>query len=65
MSLNVPARLAGLRFALGMAFIVWMSTKAVSRMTAIVLGAKVITFFLTFGSLLGHVTRPRCLTLRK
>lgn len=26
-----------------------------SRMTAIVLGAKVITFFLTFGSLLGHV----------
>ncbi|PCF97783.1 tryptophan permease, partial [Klebsiella pneumoniae] len=30
-------------------------TKAVSRMTAIVLGAKVITFFLTFGSLLGHV----------
>lgn len=24
-------------------------------MTAIVLGAKVITFFLTFGSLLGHV----------
>lgn len=32
-----------------------MSTKAVSRMTAIVLGAKVITFFLTFGSLLGHV----------
>jgi tryptophan-specific transport protein len=39
------------------AFIVWMSTKAVSRMTAIVLGAKVITFFLTFGSLLGHVSR--------
>ena len=56
MSLNVPARLAGLCFALGVAFIVWMSTKAVSRMTAIVLGAKVITFFLTFGSLLGHVT---------
>ena len=56
MSLNVPARLAGLFFAMGVAFIVWMSTKAVSRMTAIVLGAKVITFFLTFGSLLGHVT---------
>lgn len=33
-----------------------MSTRAVSRMTAIVLGAKVITFFLTFGSLLRHVT---------
>lgn len=56
LSLNVPARLAGLVFALIVAFIVWLSTKAVSRMTAIVLGAKVITFFLSFGSLLGHVT---------
>lgn len=55
MSLNVPARAAGLGFALLVAFVVWLSTKAVSRMTAIVLGAKVITFFLTFGSLLGHV----------
>ncbi|MGP3591059.1 tryptophan permease [Vagococcus sp. WN89Y] len=55
MSFNVPARLAGLLFALAVAFIVWLSTHAVSRMTAIVLGAKVITFFLTFGSLLGHV----------
>ena len=55
MSLDVPPRLAGLGFALLVAFIVWLSTHAVSRMTAIVLGAKVITFFLTFGSLLGHV----------
>lgn len=54
-SLNVPARAAGFGFALLVAFVVWLSTKAVSRMTAIVLGAKVITFFLTFGSLLGHV----------
>ena len=38
------------------AFVVWLSTTAVSRMPAIVLGAKVITFFLTFGSLMGHVT---------
>ncbi len=63
MSLNVPARAAGFGFALLVAFVVWLSTKAVSRMTAIVLGAKVITFFLTFGSLLGHVQRrivPRC-----
>lgn len=55
LSINAPARLAGLLFALVVAFIVWLSTRAVSRMTAIVLGAKVITFFLTFGSLLGHV----------
>ncbi len=58
MSLNVPAKAAGFGFALLVAFIVWLSTKAVSRITAIVLGAKVITFFLTFGSLLGHVTTP-------
>ncbi|BDH44475.1 tryptophan permease [Salmonella enterica subsp. enterica serovar Choleraesuis] len=58
MSLSVSPRLAGLVFALLVAFIVWLSTKAVSRMTAIVLGAKVITFFLTFGSLLGHVSAP-------
>ncbi|AFJ45550.1 tryptophan permease [Shimwellia blattae] len=55
MSLPVAPRVAGGAFALLVAFIVWLSTRAVSRMTAIVLGAKVITFFLTFGSLLGHV----------
>ncbi|PUX31686.1 tryptophan permease, partial [Cronobacter sakazakii] len=55
MNIDVPARLAGFGFALVVAFIVWLSTHAVSRMTAIVLGAKVITFFLTFGGLLGHV----------
>ncbi|MGU0172097.1 aromatic amino acid transport family protein [Escherichia coli] len=38
MSLNVPARAAGFGFALLVAFVVWLSTKAVSRMTAIVLG---------------------------
>lgn len=55
LALDFPARLAGMLFALGVAFIVWLSTRAVSRITAIVLGAKVITFFLTFGTLLGHV----------
>ncbi|WP_024561922.1 tryptophan permease [Franconibacter helveticus 513] len=55
MAISFPARMAGLLFALAVAFIVWLSTRAVSRITAIVLGAKVITFFLTFGSLLGHV----------
>ncbi|WP_336292616.1 tryptophan permease [Cronobacter dublinensis] len=55
MAMDIPARLAGFGFALVVAFIVWLSTSAVSRMTAIVLGGKVITFFLTFGGLLGHV----------
>ena len=35
--------------------IVWLSTKAVSRMTTIVLGAKILTFFMTFGGLMWHV----------
>ncbi len=55
LAFGIPARLAGTLFALLVAIIVWISTKAVSRMTAVVLGAKVITFFLTFGSLLSHV----------
>lgn len=55
MNIHFSPRLAGFLFALAVAFIVWLSTKAVSRITAIVLGAKVITFFLTFGSLLGNI----------
>ena len=55
MNLAVPARLGGLAFALVVAFIVWLSTKAVSRMTTIVLGAKILTFFMTFGGLMWHV----------
>ena len=55
MDLAVPARLGGLAFALVVAFIVWLSTKAVSRMTTIVLGAKILTFFMTCGGLMWHV----------
>ena len=55
MDLAVPARLGGLAFALVVAFIGWLSTKAVSRMTTIVLGAKILTFFMTFGGLMWHV----------
>ncbi|WP_154931353.1 tryptophan permease [Klebsiella grimontii] len=55
MNLAIPARLGGLAFALVVAFIVWLSTKAVSRMTTIVLGAKILTFFMTFGGLMWHV----------
>lgn len=55
MNIGLSARMGGLLFALFVAFIVWLSTKAVSRMTAIVLGAKIITFFMTFGGLLWHI----------
>lgn len=54
-SIDFPARFAGLIFALVVAFIVWLSTRAVSRMTTIVLGAKILTFFMTFGGLIWHV----------
>ncbi|HCR3776711.1 TPA: tryptophan permease [Morganella morganii] len=53
--ITLPARLGGFLFALAVAFIVWLSTKAVSRMTTIVLGAKILTFFMTFGGLLWNV----------
>lgn len=55
MNIDLSARMGGLLFALFVAFIVWLSTRAVSRMTAIVLGAKIITFFMTFGGLLWHI----------
>lgn len=55
MGIVFPARLGGLLFALAVAFIVWLSTRAVSRMTTIVLGAKILTFFMTFGGLIWHV----------
>ncbi|MFP2506320.1 tryptophan permease [Buttiauxella gaviniae] len=55
MSVDFPARFAGLIFAFIVAFIVWLSTRAVSRMTTIVLGAKILTFFMTFGGLMWHV----------
>lgn len=55
MGFALSERLSGLLFALLVAFIVWLSTRAVSRMTAIMLGAKIITFFMTFGGLLWHI----------
>lgn len=53
--ITLPARMGGFLFAFAVAFIVWLSTKAVSRMTTIVLGAKILTFFMTFGGLLWNV----------
>ncbi|YCH31697.1 tryptophan permease [Erwinia sp. D4-22] len=55
LALPVSARAAGLGFTLLVALFVWLGTAAVSRVTLIFLGAKVITFFLLFGGLLGHV----------
>lgn len=55
LGMPVSARIAGLGFTLLVALFVWLGTAVVSRVTLIFLGAKVITFFLLFGGLLGHV----------
>ncbi|EQC01612.1 tryptophan permease [Photorhabdus temperata subsp. temperata M1021] len=55
MSIDFSPQLAGFLFAFTVAFIVWLSTKAVSRITSIILGAKILTFFMTFGGLIYNV----------
>ncbi|NHB98129.1 tryptophan permease [Photorhabdus stackebrandtii] len=55
MEIDFSPRLAGFLFAFAVAFVVWLSTKAVSRITSIILGAKVLTFFMTFGGLIYNV----------
>lgn len=49
---TLPQSLAGLVFALVLAFIVFFSTKAVDRITSVMLGGMVITFFLASTNLL-------------
>lgn len=53
--LKVLVCVVGFGFVLLVVFIVWMSIKVVSCMMVIVLGVKVIIFFLIFGSLFGYV----------
>lgn len=65
MGIDFSPRMGGALFALGVAFIVWLSTTAVSRMTTIVLGAKILTFFMTFGGLLGHVEPVKLFNLNE
>jgi tryptophan-specific transport protein len=50
--IELPQSIAGLVFALGLAFIVFISTKAVDRITTVMLGGMIITFFLAIGDLL-------------
>lgn len=46
-----PPKVSSLIFAFCLAFIVWLSTNAVSRITTILLAAMVITFFISVGDL--------------
>lgn len=63
LGLEMSSRVGGLFFTLVVGFIVWLSTTAVSRMTTLVFGAKILAFFLTFGGLVGHVQSTTLLNL--
>lgn len=52
LGIELPQSLAGLIFAVGLAIVVFISTKAVDRITTIMLGGMIITFFLAIGNLL-------------
>jgi tryptophan-specific transport protein len=56
--MSMPQTLAGLVFALGLAFIVWYSTALVGRMTTILVGGMIITFALSAGDLSLRVQMP-------
>lgn len=47
--------LSGLVFAIVVAFIVWLSTRAVDRLSTILIGGMVITFVLSVGDMFTHV----------
>ncbi|GLS83527.1 tryptophan permease [Paraferrimonas haliotis] len=55
LGVNLPQPLAGLIFAAVLASVVFVSTKAVDRITSIMLGAMIITFLLSIGNMLGNV----------
>lgn len=57
--ISLPQSIAGLVFALVLALIVLISTKAVDRITTIMLGGMVITFFLATGNLLIEIEPSR------
>lgn len=46
---------AGFIFALLVAFIVWLSTRAVDRLSTILIGGMVITFIMSVGDMFSHV----------
>lgn len=52
LGITLPQSAAGLVFALVLASVVLISTKAVDRITTIMLGGMIITFFLAIGNLL-------------
>ncbi|MDE0975744.1 MAG: tryptophan permease [Arenicellales bacterium] len=56
--IDLPGKLAGLVFAVGLAAFVWFSTALVGRMTTILVGGMIITFALTASGLTARVQLP-------
>lgn len=56
--LSLPPIIAGLVFAFGLSFIVWVSTNFVGRMNAIFVGGMIITFILSVGDLTTRIKLP-------
>lgn len=52
---GVGQSIAGLVFAVVVAFIVWLSTRAVDRLSTILIGGMVITFVMSVGDMFTHV----------
>ncbi|MFV0321030.1 MAG: tryptophan permease [Alphaproteobacteria bacterium] len=50
-----PQKVAGILFALGLAFFVWLSTKAVDRITTVLIFGMIITFFMSVSGLTFHI----------
>ncbi|EPC2527706.1 tryptophan permease [Providencia stuartii] len=49
--MDVPQAVSGLFFALLVAFVVWLSTRAVDRLSTILIGGMVITFIMSVGGM--------------
>lgn len=56
--ISLPPIVAGLTFAFGLAFIVWLSTGMVGRINAIIVGGMVITFLLSMGEFTTRIQLP-------
>ncbi|MEZ9367312.1 tryptophan permease [Shewanella sp. 10N.286.51.B2] len=61
MGVNLPQPIAGLVFAVVLAAVVIISTKAVDRITTIMIGGMLITFFLAIGNLLIDIDSAKLL----
>lgn len=53
--IDVPMKLGGFLFALVLAFVVWLSTRAVDRISTIMLGGMILTFFSSVSGLMFNV----------